>query len=332
MADDDRELIIPLKLDRTQAKQALAAHEGEARQSIDRTTQHETQAFEQRLANAKKVDEKRKADAKKTAEEIKGIEDQYILKDYESRVQKEERLAAKKKADATRHAETVRGIEDQFILKDYHARVGAEQKKQQLSKETTEKYLEQQVRMARANESLASGFGGAAIAGVAIGAVTGVMGAVTSVIEQGRAKAAELAKEFLASRDALRALASATGQPASGVLAVNTALYGAQTGLGAEKSRQFLEPFESAAGGVKGQNLSEAEYGKYRQYAGTLTQAKGLDATTSGEIMGGVLKSENFQAKGQGGLEAAARAQHAIGILETGKGRIGAPGRRARQQ
>jgi hypothetical protein len=40
--------------------------------------------------------------------------------------------------------------------------------------------------------------------------------------------------------------------------------------------------------------------------------------------MGGVLKSENFQAKGQGGLEAAARAQQAIGILETGKGRIAA--------
>ena len=285
MPDSDRELVIPLGIDRRKAKQQLAEHEGETRQSIDRTTAYETASFEKRLEAARRVDAQRKADAAKTAEGVKSIEDQYILKDYQ-------------------------------------ARVTAEQKKQQLSRQTTEKYLEQQVKIARANESLASGFAGTAAAGIAIGAVTGVMSAITSVTEQGRAKAAELAKEFLATRDALRALASATGQPASGKLAVDTALFGAKTGLGAEKSRQFLEPFESAAGDIKGQKLSAPEYDKFREYSATLAQAKNLDPSVAGELAGSVASHEDFAAKGQGGIEAAARFKQGMGILEMGKGHV----------
>jgi hypothetical protein len=311
MADGDRELVIPLKIDRSGAKKELAAHEGEARQSIDRTTQHETQAFEQRLANAKKVDEKRKADAKKTAEEIKGIEDQYILKDYESRVQKEERLAAKKKADATRHAETVRGIEDQYILKDYHARVGAEQKKQELQARTI---LQQQ-------EGIAAGIKGVAQFGagmVGLAGASSVVGIIADQFVRVRDTAIESTKMVRDYRDMVKQLAEMKGTPGgTGAESAAQLQFRKLTLQTAPEAIEFQTRSQPGLDTAVQTGLMKPEEAQvFQALSGSYQAKEGGAAGAQGALVGGI---PSWYGKAMTGQEAFAKEQNLKNIFKSGK-------------
>ena len=287
MSDSDRELTIPLKIDRSKAKQDLAAHEADARQSIDRIEAAEKQSGERRAQVSQSWLQKHKADLeqkkqaeKQTAAEIQAIEDQHFMAEYR------------------RQGERIRREQEVILVR------------RRSTEETT--------LAGRAAQSLTGSLGGVATSMIGIGAAGAAFQTVIGVMSQAREKAAEMGREVLNMRQNLRALAAVSGGEPSNAMAVQTALFGAKTGLGVEGAKQYLEPFESRAGVVKGENLSTTEYEKYKLQSGALAQATGLPAEQAGEIYGGVLKSEKFDTAEQ----ATARAGQVTNILATGTGRI----------
>jgi hypothetical protein len=280
----ERDLTIPIRMDRGPAKQDLAAYEADARASIDRVTAHQQSSFMKELAAHREVLATKKAAEKQSADDVQAIEDQFFLAEYRKqgeRIRHEQELASERIRLAQKHA-----------------------------KESTFAY--------QANQAWNSALGSTAahLAGLAAGAVT-VQGLV-GVFKEARDKAQEYANQLLDTKQNLLALAAAAGKKPDTNFAIETLTYGAKTGLGGAKASQFLEPFESRAGGVKGTNISAEEYEKYKEQAGELAAAHGLVPEQAGEIFAGVLKSEKFDT----GAQAAARGNQAVGILEHGTGRI----------
>ena len=280
----DRELVIPIRMDRAPARQDLAAYESDARASIDRVTTHQQSNFMKELAAHREALAQKKAAEKQAADSLTAIEDQFYMAEYRrqgERIRREQELSAERIRLAQKHAK-----ESSFAYQANQAWNGA----------------------------MASS--AAQLAGLAAGALT-VQGLV-GVFKEARDKAQEYATQLLDTKQNLLALAAAAGRKPDTNFAIETLTYGAQTGLGGAKSKDFLEPFESRAGAVKGTNISAEEYEVYKRQAGELSAAHGLVPEQAGEIFGGVLKSEKFDT----GAQAAARGGQALGILEHGTGRI----------
>jgi len=161
---------------------------------------------------------------------------------------------------------------------------------------------------------------GAALLG--IGAAVGGIKLVASALNEARRNAAELGKGTLGFMGQVRAVASVAGRRPDQQFASEVQAFGARTGLGGEGAAQFLESFLGRAQIVKGRNLGDKEFGDYSEAAAKIAVAKGLPNEVAGDLFGGVLKTENFRAKGQGAKEAAARAATAIKILDAGSGML----------
>lgn len=161
---------------------------------------------------------------------------------------------------------------------------------------------------------------GIALAG--IGAAVGGIKLVASALNEARRNAAELGKGTLGFLGSIRAVASVAGRRPDQQFASEIQEFGAKTGLGGEGAAQFLESFLGRAQIVKGRNLGDKEFGDYSEAAAKIAVAKGLPNEVAGDLFGGVLKTENFRAKGQGAKEATARAVSAIKILDAGSGKL----------
>lgn len=146
--------------------------------------------------------------------------------------------------------------------------------------------------------------------------------AVGEEFKKARDYSQELAKQVISTKDALASLASVAGRRADNQFALETAVFGAQTGLGLEGGRGFLESFLGRAQLAKGRNISGPEFQRFAGMAGAITAAKGIPVELAGDLLGGVVKAEDFQGKGQGAEAAAARAVQTFKILDAGAGKM----------
>lgn len=161
---------------------------------------------------------------------------------------------------------------------------------------------------------------GAALLGLEFGSK--VIHNIGGAFEDARKKREEFTRGLLDTLSALRQVASVAGRMPNQQFARETASFNAQSGLTPEGGNRFNEAFLGRAQLTRGKMIADAEFDKFRLDAAKLTVGKGIQEDVAGDIFGGVLKTEDFQAKGQGAKEATARASTALKILDAGSGKM----------
>jgi len=261
----------------------------------------------------------------KAIRDREGLEQQYVVKDYQRRVQSEKRRASLEEGAYGRLAKFKRrALSDEEV-----AAVAANKAIDASNKKRIDgamKALGEEKDAFALGIAQAFGLSGAATkAGTAllgIGAAVGGIKLVAGALGEARRNAQGLGKDALGFLGSIRAVASVAGRRPDQQFASEVQAFGARTGLGGEGAAQFLESFLGRAQIVKGRNLGDKEFGDYSEAAAKIAVAKGLPNEVAGDLFGGVLKTENFRAKGQGAKEAAARAVTAIKILDAGSGKL----------
>lgn len=158
-----------------------------------------------------------------------------------------------------------------------------------------------------------------------LGAARQVVVGIANAFEKARERAAEVAKEILATRDSLRELEGITGRKAN--LATTREMYqfGAATGMTPEQSGDFQAALAGAGEQYKA-NLGEGEIGA-REMAdlnlatGRVAVAKKIDPKAMATLAGTIIGTSDWSKFGdQAGENAAAMATNSINIINAGQG------------
>lgn len=169
---------------------------------------------------------------------------------------------------------------------------------------------------------------GAAMLTLSVGRTT--INGITEAFAKAKANADAMAEKTLATVAGLRALASVAGRKPDETFGSEVLKFGVQTGLGAQRAARFQESFLGRAQIVKGKTIADqaapgggpSEFDKFMVSAGKLATAKDIPDEVAADLAGGVLKVENFKAKGQGADEATSRLMGAMKILDAGSGKM----------
>lgn len=289
-----------------------------------------TVAFRQRVFDkAQKSEHDRQVasvrEVEKAAEKRDAIESAFVARDYKRRVAAEKRKESAALGPYGRLADVRRKdlSEEQLQLAAKNKAQDAAHNKR-INQILKEKYGTQD----NFRESIAAAIGldrAASSAGqalIAVGATAGAIKLVAGALFEARENAKKLGESTLDFMVRLRPLASVMGVKPDQKFAERIAGFGKETGLGKEGGADFLESFLGRAQITKGRQISEKEFDKFAIEAGKLAAQKGIPNDVAGDLFGATLKTENFQAKGQGAKEATARAAGALKILDAGSGKM----------
>ena len=275
-----------------------------------------------------KMQDKLTRDAERGAAQRAAIEDRYAMRDYQRRVQQERNLAnfalGPNGRNAQRQALSPRGMLD-------GSQIGLAAQVRAVDV-LNKKAVDARLKMMGLNDSFAEGIKqGTGFEQMATKAGVALMG-----VEAGRKIIDGVADAFKSAKDAadafgrgtldkfreLRASASVEGTRPDAAYARKVAEFGIKAGMSGNEASQFRESFMGRAQIVKGKTLDENEFEKFAEMSGALVSAKGIPLDVGGDLMGSVLKTENFKNRGQGAKEAFARGKSAIDILDAGSGKM----------
>lgn len=272
-----------------------------------------------------RLDDFARSRTEKAIRDKETLESQYVVRDYQRRVQAEKRRASLEEGAYGRLAkfrrraltdEEVQAVgRNKAIDASNKRRIDAAMKATGEEKDAFALGISQAFGLEKAATKA-----GIALAG--IGAAVGAVRLVAGALNEARQNAAALGQGTLDFMAKVRAVASVAGRRPDQAFAAEVQKFGVETGMGGEGAARFLESFLGRAQIVRGRNIAEPQFQKFAETAGKVAVAKGLPEEVAGDLFGGVLKTENFQAKGQGAAEAAARAATMIKILDAGSGKL----------
>ena len=149
---------------------------------------------------------------------------------------------------------------------------------------------------------------------------------VVSALGEAARKSQEYAESSFAVLKVYRELSAATGNKPTAEYGAEQMASAAEAGMTAPESAVFKTAFESRGQLAKGKTISAKDYAEYMQVSMNRAAAEQIPAQVGGEMMGAVLKHEDFNKPGKGAPAAIGRAGGVLKILNAGAGRVGALG------
>lgn len=153
-----------------------------------------------------------------------------------------------------------------------------------------------------------------------------IVSAVSGAFQAARDRSAELARQVIDTRDALREIAAIKGVKSDTKLALKDAEFQAATGLRADESIAFQTAFQGSGAQFIGKTISEGAGEQFERDAAALAAKNGLNADVAGDLAGSLIGFTDFKAAaartGQSeGDVALGQLNRGLGILGRGKGR-----------
>lgn len=316
---DEKELVIRLKLDKSQADQATREHvaaEKKANQELLTDAQ---------IAERAKLELIKRTNAQKVAEAARANKTEVELAREASReAQRLAKEAEKEKTQAARDAarEAQRAAQDA-----QRVAVAAEREKAKAAKEAAaaQKAAAGEAAAAQkasAQASLTAWSTTAQALMTGFNKVLQVAQGIGEAIKAAADKSREFAKGFSDQRDSLGELATLMGRENNNDFALDMAKFNVKTRMKTEEGKAFLTELYNSGAQFEGRNISKDEFKQFTQQSGQLATALGFDKAQTGNLAGTVLGFSDFNRFGEGASEAAtAKLNSSLAILGHGKGR-----------
>lgn len=337
----DRELILKIKADNASWKAAIAESKRAAKSlfdEVENSAARNTRSAQRHAADVVRIAKKSADDRKKEEEKLAAA--------AEKAADRSQRAA--EKAALAKRLETAKGAAAQLaaIDKVLTKEEAAEAAKVNLIRRTNAAHVaaaEKQILASgrlishqgrlidvskAAGNAGADGMGRiAAAAGVAAAAMSILRMAVGGV-QQAIRDAAEASKALAAGavsqRDKQRELAATLGVKNDNAFLAQNAQFGVDTAMRPDEVLGFRMQLSGSGIQFRGKNISEKEYAKYEKSAGALGIARGVDASTVGDLAGGVLGLKDYTGYGEkASEEATGTMNRQLAILAEGRGELG---------